>query len=64
MYSGTYLIKRIKHTIQGGEFGQKISLITDGYKQINRKDLIKWTGSNKFEIGDEFDVDTAIEKGT
>lgn len=64
MHSGTYLIKRIKHTIQGGEHGQKISLIADGYKQINRDTLISWqAGRNSFTNGDSFDVDSATEAG-
>lgn len=42
MYTGTYMIRDIRHIISFGNYSQAITICGDGYKEINRTDLVKW----------------------
>lgn len=41
-FNGDYIIRDIRHTINGSIYKQFITLISDGYKEISRGDLISW----------------------
>ncbi len=41
-YSGTYLIRNNRHTIQGMNYINTLTLIADGYKNIEREDMVEW----------------------
>lgn len=60
-YTGIYLIRNIRHVIQGMQFCQILTLIIDGFKEIDRIDMINFNGENNtFALeydGDEFDAD-------
>lgn len=43
-YSGTYLINEIVHTIQGKQYLNALSLISNAYKEIDRPDMINVEG--------------------
>ena len=45
MYTGTYMIRDIRHIISFGNYSQAITICGDGYKEIARDDLVKW-GTN------------------
>lgn len=49
-YSGTYLINEIRHIIQGTQYLNVVSLISNAYKEIDRPDMIDLTGEKV--IGD------------
>lgn len=66
-HSGTYLIRAIRHTIQGMEYGQQVTLIADGYKETDKETMISWQNP-LFEnseaddfVGDNFDRDNPEE---
>ena len=40
-YSGTYLMKNIRHIISGNTYQQAVSLIGDGFKQTSL-DVLAW----------------------
>ena len=44
-FSGTYLINEIRHTIQGSQYLNVVSLISNAYKEIERPDMIDLTGA-------------------
>ena len=60
-YSGTYLIRNIRHTISGMEYGNVMTVVSDGYKEIDRADMIDWNGGNNvfdnIYNGDKYDID-------
>lgn len=68
-YSGKYLIKANRHTFQGRIYGNSLLVVSDGFKEINRNDIISWNkdtnDSNMVDLskqidGDRFDADTFV----
>jgi hypothetical protein len=45
MYTGTYVIRDIRHMISFGNYSQAITVCGDGYKEISRDDLVKWSNN-------------------
>ncbi len=44
--SGTYLIKNLKHSIVDLIYSNTMTVISDGYKLVSRKDMITWSEEN------------------
>lgn len=66
-YAGLYLLSEIRHMIQGMEYANILTAIADGYKDIERADLVQWEGLKELtvedEIGDDYNIDKAEEIG-
>jgi hypothetical protein len=70
-YSGTYLINEIRHSVQGSQYLNVVSIISNAYKEIERPDMIDLAGAlvdspgeglttnelTRTEQGDRFDSD-------
>ena len=42
LYSGTYLIRDIRHMFTGANYSQALTVVCDGYKESSRTDLVEW----------------------
>ena len=43
--TGAYIIRNILHVFKGNNYYQYLTVVSDGYKILERQDTIKWTGS-------------------
>jgi len=69
LYSGTYLVRNVRHVITGMEYGQFLTLVSDGLKETTRVDLVSWNDPSSnirrnVLNGDEYDIDVESERGT
>ena len=59
-YTGTFLIKNIRHAIQGMQYLNAVTFVADGFKTIERDDMVEWNATNVIDAeheGDDFDKD-------
>lgn len=56
-YSGWYLIRNNRHTIQGMQYANVLTLITDGYNELDRDDMVEWNQANEFVQQEELKSD-------